>query len=947
MAPFAPGQRWLSNAEPELGLGTVLRVDGRQIQVLFAASGTLRQYAMLSAPLARAAFRVGERVRVGGRRLMIEQVESREGVLHYRTDDGEIAEGALDDQQDTSQADARLMTGRVDRCDRFDLRRMVLQRRAQAMASPAWGVLSARIGLIEHQLRIADIAAQRRPPRVLLADEVGLGKTIEAGLILSRLAASGRAVRMLVLVPEALVYQWFVELRRRFNLDFAIYDEERVESIALEGDGRNPFLDDQRVLTDLDFLLAHPARAASVLDAGWDVLVVDEAHHLAWSPESTSPAYALVEQLAARTPGAILLTATPEQLGRSGHFARLRLLDPARFHDLAAYQHEAEQFGALSGLTQRLLSGSSLDAGQLALLERLLAQEEGAVRLLASEDAQARQSLLRSLVDRHGTGRAMFRTRRATVGGFPRRIAHIVELEHGDDAALRERALEEFLADASEPPSAPPLNYLDDPRLQWLIALLERHTSEKFLLICRSQPKVHALEEALRVRSGVAVARFHEGLGIVQRDRNAAHFADPGGARVLLCTEIGSEGRNFQFAHHLVLWDLPLDPDLLEQRIGRLDRIGQTADVHIHTPVLAGSAQRALAHWYARGLNAFESSPQDGRALHQHFGTELRTVAAACARGEPDADERLTALINATRDLHAELAERIEQGRDRLLELTTRFAPEADRLREALEADDTDHSVDELVTELLESFGVDVDDLGERVVRLDPEMLSTEALVGLGDGPRQATFDRAMALAREELDLLRLDHPLVTGALDLLLGSETGNAAFVVDESQMPRTVVLEAVYVLECLAPPVLNVERFLPPAPLTVVVDSKLAIRADFAPHPRAVARCAERPVDPARQRKVLTALVPPMLAATTERAHVLAAEQAATALAQARSALGAEYERLSALARVNPGVRPQELEALRHELDELARVLPTARARLDAVRLTVSPDFLALRG
>ena len=98
-------------------------------------------------------------------------------------------------------------------------------------------MLAARIDVIAHQLRVAEVAAERRPPRLLLADEVGLGKTIEAGLIIAQQMAAGRAARVLVLVPESLVHQWFVELRRRFNLDFAIFDEERCESIEMNGDG--------------------------------------------------------------------------------------------------------------------------------------------------------------------------------------------------------------------------------------------------------------------------------------------------------------------------------------------------------------------------------------------------------------------------------------------------------------------------------------------------------------------------------------------------------------------------------------------------------------------------------------------------------------------------------------------------------------------------------------
>ncbi len=95
----------------------------------------------------------------------------------------------------------------------------------------------------------------------------------------------------------------------------------------------------------------------------------------------------------------------------------------------------------------------------------------------------------------------------------------------------------------------------EDPRVTWLVALLEQLNPAKVLLICRSKEKVLALEKALKKLSSAKVAVFHEDLTIVQRDRNAAWFAEVDGARVLLCSEIGSEGRNFQFAHHLVLFD--------------------------------------------------------------------------------------------------------------------------------------------------------------------------------------------------------------------------------------------------------------------------------------------------------------------------------------------------------------------------------------------------------
>ena len=101
------------------------------------------------------------------------------------------------------------------------------------------------------------------------------------------------------------------------------------------------------------------------------------------------------------------------------------------------------------------------------------------------------------------------------------------------------------------------------------------------------------LEKYLHLNVGVRSAAFYEGLSIVERDRAAAYFADSqAGAQSLICSEIGSEGRNFQFAHHLILFDLPVHPDLLEQRIGRLDRIGQRHNIQIHVPYIAGESPR-------------------------------------------------------------------------------------------------------------------------------------------------------------------------------------------------------------------------------------------------------------------------------------------------------------------------------------------------------------------
>ena len=953
-AMFVPGQRWISSAEPELGLGTVLRVEGRGVQVLFAKAGVLRPYAVDSAPLLRAEFRAGQRVAGKGIAFLVERVEIRNDLLIYRGEGRELEEGQLDDEQSVSQADDRLIGGRTDPVAQFELRLDGLTRRAEARRSPVWGLGAARIGLVPHQLRVAGIASARRPPRVLLADEVGLGKTIEAGMIIARQLATGRASRVLVLLPDTLVYQWFVELLRRFNLSFAIYDEERCEALQPSGEEEdagnvsNPFEDEQLVIADFSFLENSPKYAAQLLAAPWDLLVVDEAHHLAWSPEAASPRYTMVEQLAAATPGVILLTATPEQLGRSGHFARLRLLDPQRYRDLDGYLAEADTFQELSKIADRLLDGVALNEAQRRTLAEAFHGDETLTAQLSesTKPANARE-LLAALIDRHGTGRAMFRNRRAGIGGFPKRLPEWHVLDAGTFGEnSRQSLLAEFHADVQQPPALIEVDYSNDPRIDALITLLDQHPQDKFLLICRSQAKVLALEDALRTKSGVGVARFHEGLGIVQRDRNAAYFAQPDGARLLLCSEIGSEGRNFQFAHRLILWDLPLDPDLLEQRIGRLDRIGQKHDISIHILVVADSAQHVLARWYDEGVDAFRVSPADGRELLRRYGEPLARLADEHARGDDNRDQELDALLTDTRASHQQMAELIRGGRDHLLELAASRDLHADELQQAFAREDHDPGRDAFIQRLLEAFGIHAEELGGQVMLLDPQYLATDALPGFAEGPQSVTFARDVALAREELPLLRLDHPLVAGAMELALSGEQGNASFMVEDELPVRTALLQAVYVLECVADRRLDAERFLPALPIVVTIDTKLAERVAFQPSDASLRRAASRTIEVARYRKFLGKLVPPML----ERAetHAVARGQASIsdAVALATSTLDAELSRLLALRAVNPSISEAEIAAIVHERSELLAALPQSRLRLDAVRFVVSPDFLVLR-
>ncbi|MDX5298744.1 MAG: RNA polymerase-associated protein RapA, partial [Gammaproteobacteria bacterium] len=655
---YKVGQRWVSHAEAQLGLGIVVDIDGRRVTLAFPAVEEERTYAMDNAPLTRIRFNVGEMLHVvDGQALEVTAVSEQAGLLVYTAEDADgnrhqVPELRLSSQLILTTPPQRLFSGQFDRNSAFALRVASLTHRARLQQSQVQGLLGARTSLLPHQIHIAAEVAGRHAPRVLLADEVGLGKTIEAGMILHAQLHSGRARRVLILVPDSLLHQWLVEMLRRFNLSFALFDAQRFDAQRETDPEANPFDTEQRVLCSLSQLVARDDMHAAALAAGWDLMVVDEAHHLHWSETAASPAYLAVEALARKTHGLLLLTATPEQVGVESHFARLRLLDPARFHDLAAFRAEEAAWQPLNTLVQRILEGEGpLEPALEADLQPWLGDD-------LTQAGHDRARIIRQLLDRHGTGRVLFRNTRAAIKGFPARQLHRYGLPAPDLYAGQQALFPEQMH-ASEAWLAA------DPRVVWLEKRLIALRPHKVLVICAHASTALALESHLQLRAGIRSAAFHEGLTLIERDRAAAWFADTEqGAQALVCSEIGSEGRNFQFAHHLVLFDLPRNPDLLEQRIGRLDRIGQTDTIEIHVPYLEDSPQAVLQRWFHDGLNAFEQSCAVGMAVDEAVGEALDQQLAS-------PDNGLEALIERTRTLAEQARQALQTGRDPLLELNS------------------------------------------------------------------------------------------------------------------------------------------------------------------------------------------------------------------------------------------------------------------------------------
>ena len=896
----------------------ITALDFRSVTLHFPASDETRIYAVAQAPLTRIALNKGEQLHhQAGWQGKVLDIQEMNGLLFYLVKNMQGEEIIVNEKElspiiSFSQAKDRLFSSQIDRSEHFALRYQTLLHQQAQFQSPLRGLRGNRAGLIPHQLHIAQEVGNRINPRVLLADEVGLGKTIEAGMILQNQLFAEKVQRVLIIVPETLQHQWLVEMLRRFNLHFSLFDEERCEDFAEQA--INPFSTESLIICALDWLKAHPHRVQQAIEAEFDCLIVDEAHHLAWSENAPSTAYLLVEQLANAIPSVLLLTATPEQLGLESHFARLRLLDPERFYDYQAFLKEQENYQPVADAVQSLLSEKPLSAVEKNHISDLLHEQDVEPLFKAldchndDEKQAARQELIQNLIDRHGTSRILFRNTRQGVKGFPHRVYHQVTI------------------DATE----------GDEKIHWLIDFLKSHRNEKILVICKTAQTAIQLEQILREKEAIRSAVFHERMSIIERDRAAAYFADTdNGAQVLLSSSIGSEGRNFQFACNLVLFDLPENPDLLEQCIGRLDRIGQTRDVQIYVPCLSGSAQQDLARWYHEGLNAFEQTCPIGMALFEQYEALLKE------RSENKAD--FEQLILQTQKQAKALRLALEKGRDRLLELNSNGGEKAQRLAAEIAQTDNSPQLVDFALNLFDIIGVEQDDLGENSIVITPTgTMLVPDFPGLKEEGVTVTFDRQLALAREELEFLTWDHPMIRQGIDLIASSDIGKAsmALLVNKQLPAGTLLVELIYVIESQSPKGLQLNRFLPPTPVRLLLDSKgnnLAEQVNF--------NTLQNKLKPL-SKDIANKMV--KMARPNIEQLIKIGDQKMTEIAQAKiqeasrladQTLSAELNRLIALKAVNKNIRQAEINVLEKQRVLSLEELSKASWRLDSLRVIIT--------
>lgn len=912
MKQFIIGQRWISESEPELGLGVIVEVEGKTVTCFFPAAKVDRRYGAQTAPLRRIKFSQGDEVKgQNGEVFIVEEVTEDDGLVTYTGSGSTLMETHLADTLSFSKPEERLFAGNIDSNELFRLRYDVLLNQRKLFISPIRGFSGPRVSLIPHQMYVASEVARRARPRVLLADEVGLGKTIEAGLILHHLILTGRVERAIIIVPDSLVYQWFVEMLRKFQMTFTTINHDS----QLER-GDRPFEDGQLFVASLKFLMKEDWLMEQVLESDWDLLVVDEAHQLRWSPNNSSMEYDFVAALAKDTPGVLLLSGTPEILGLAGHYARLHLLDSNRFHDFNQFIEETMGYKPISDLANKLISNKALNAEEKKTLKNKLGLD---IEGLDKEKA------LQMLVDRHGTGRVYFRNTRKTMATyqefFPKRLFEGYPLTLGKTKNPEKKIFE--------------------LKSSWLAQFVEKNKDAKILLICHDKELVIELEKVLKEQSTAKVAFFHSGMNLMNRDRQAAYFADPAGADILLSTEIGSEGRNFEFAKHLILFDLPKLPDLLEQRIGRLDRIGQKNDIHIHVPYIEKSSDEILVRWYNEGFNAFESSPRGATELYATIRSDLLELLQAADEGEYPENQLKDFLIK-TQEVHQGIEKKLEEGQDQLVEINSFHHDKAMQFVKELKAVDESTDLKNFMLTLFNQLGVEAEDMDDPdtfLVRPGDNMYLPH-FPGLDNEGMTITFKRENALKREDVIFLSWDHPMVVGIMDFISSKEMGNATISTWSMGSKEPFLFEGFYLLHSVADKKLQLEKWFPPTPLRVLLNSQMQDLTTKMPKKFIDENTISLNLE---KRNQLGDLPKDFIKGCIKKGRELCAARAKQYKDKFKEdmlkAMNAEIERLEALRAVNPTVSETEVLLLKYNRDNMSKAMDKAELSLDSLRLIVN--------
>jgi SNF2 family DNA or RNA helicase len=920
------------------------------------------------------------------------------------------------------EPDQLLAAGRIADAEPFGLRLQGLYLQHAYKFDRLSGLSNARIEPQFHQVFVAWRVHQKLAPRMILADEVGLGKTIEAGLIIKELRARGLGARILVVCPSSLQLQWQQELKTKFNEQFEVMDSTAIKHLGR--DGSNPWNKQDSVICSLPFA-AHKSRQDAIIESDWDLIVFDEAHRVRRWRQGNTPkvtqAYRLADELKDLVSGLLLLTATPMQLHPFELYSLIELVEPGLYPTFAAYERQGKELPRLNRLLRDLLSWDTLSPAEIEdLCNEYLAllTESGAANPSAElAEPEKRERVIDTLSQLHPLAEVMIRNRKSEVGGFVNREASsfLVELTE-DERQLYEEITEycrtEYnLAMASKnqavgflmvtyqkllassayaircsferrivklrrmrkeletnvtprkligPPSddqldaeelsdivedfsgATVIGILLESEIAKLEGLVERlgkvqeskafrllealsevfgaHSDEKVVIFTGSRDTQTLLKRVLEA-NGHSVSVFHGSLNVDQKEDAIRTFRTKD--QILISTEAGGEGRNLQFCHIIVNFDLPWNPMKVEQRIGRVDRIGQKRTVQIWNLACAGTIEERVLNVLQVRIGLFEDSVG---SLDPILGTlEDDIVELVMTKLDHLADAGITLELDVERKVREARAKE-HQLADFALD---RASLRRDVVNELLEHRPlaTHEDLRGYTAAVLRYAGGTLNEHadGGQVVTMSPQLAQR---LRIRNSTVRGCFSHADALKFEELQFFAFGNDLIQRLVKL--PEEEGATVSVRRDSQLPPGMWIEAWYEIE--ATDIAPIGQFI-----RHLVDAELNVLSSIVSE---MPSLGERPVAPVD--------IPAWASEALEASKQQYREEYAAFRETVRSGLSARKEQARARAERIYHARQQRLHARMAEeqawIDRAAsgarerdlKILPARRGKMEIRRL-----------
>lgn len=731
---------------------------------------------------------------------------------------------------------------------------------------------NSRVEIKPHQVGVLHRVVTGYPHRYLLADEVGLGKTIEAGLIIKELKARGVANRVLILAPSGIVSQWQVEMRSKFSQIYSLYRRDTIAYLEANYPGDNVWTLNDNVIASTAFAARDENRQREIALAGWDLVVIDEAHHArrTWQGESRyteTNLYKLAAMLSdpetGTSTGFLLLTATPMQLHRFELYSLIELLDPALFPHFQDFDTHCSSLSGLNRAAEEVRLWTTFDkkyrknaaTNISGWLEKPIAEVESVL-----DTPSGRNEITEELYGHHRLSEVLIRNRKAVVGGFMPRVAvvwpvqmtdqeweaysatteyvqsgyarsktirnnalgfvmaifqklncsssyalrqsllrRIEKLEAGishvgseldiEDEDIEERPIEDALGDLLGAGHnrdvideirevAKIVQLLDgikvDSKTQVLIEQLSEIVSEdvnaKVIIFTQFRDTQDYLRRHIESSWGVEI--FHGRLNPAEKDEAVRRFRENGGPQIMISTEAGGEGRNFQFCHNIINYDLPWNPMKIEQRIGRLDRLGQKEPVKVINFSILGTIEERVLEVLSRRIRVFEETIGGLDPILGDVENDIKNV-FLLATTEADnvlrrMEEELENRIAAAKTTESQLADLIMDTKSfRQVEIN-----ELLQNRSSLDNDTMKRFVLGALSELGVNIEKDTDLEGVFDLRLRGRFLIEFPNFARESPLRKVTFDAAVALDYETIEFLAFGHEIVEALVEYVRGEE-------------------------------------------------------------------------------------------------------------------------------------------------------------------------------